>query len=103
MLAITFIAAQSPGNAAEAENNFMKGFASALHLEVDNATNPTDISALARHEKLYDKVLYSTSRFRISLSDHMKLFFNLQSPVKYYPGKEKNDKNCTIFGMDLFF
>jgi len=102
-LLISFMFVQSQGKAAETDHNFMKGLASTLHLEMDNETDLTDMAARAFRERLYDKVLYSSSRLRVSLSDHLRLFFNFQSPIKYYPGKEEDEKSCTIFGMDILF
>ena len=102
-LLVSFLFVQSQGEASETDSNFMKGLASALHLEVNHATAPTGMAARAYRERLYNKVLYSTSRLRISVSDHLKLFFNFQAPIKYYPGKEENEKSCTLFGMDIFF
>ena len=81
----------------------MKGLTSALHLEIANDTDLTDVAARIYRERIYDKVLYTTSRLRISLSDHLKLFLNFQSPLKYYPGKEEDEKGCTLLGMDIFF
>ena len=102
-LLVSFIFFPAQGKAAEADNNFMKDLVSPLHLEVDMGTELTGVTGTVNRERLYDKVLYSTSRLRIAVSDHLKLFFNFQSPIKYYPGKEKNDKSCTLFGMDIFF
>ena len=102
-LLVSFIVFPARGKAAEADHNFMNDLVSTLHLEVDKGTELTGVTGMVNRERLYDKVLYSTSRLRVSVSDHLKLFFNFQSPLKYYPGKEEDEKGCTLFGMDIFF
>jgi hypothetical protein len=100
---IASVLIEPQGKAAQTDNNFMKDISSILHLELDEGAEVTDMTGMVNRERLYDKVLYSTSRLRISLSDHLKLFFNFQPAIKYYPGTDKDTKSRTMFGMDIFF
>ena len=102
-LMVSLVCFQARGRAAETGKNFMKDLTSTLHLEMGNETPLTGMASMVNREKIYHTFLQSTSRLRISLSDHLKLFFNFQFPIKYYPGKEKDEKGCTILGMDIFF
>jgi hypothetical protein len=89
--------------AADPGNGLFKELTSSLHLTVSRQVEQTkDISV--EPQKVYSEEITSTPHVRVSLSDTMKLFFNMQPTSKDYYDKRNNiNRACTMLGLDILF
>ena len=89
--------------AADSGDALLKGLTSSLHLTLSRQVDQTK-NISVEPQKVYSEEVRSTAHVRVSVSDTMKLFFNLQPTSKdYYDRRNNMNKACTMFGLDILF
>ena len=93
----------SRAEAAEPGSGLLEALESSLHLTVSRQVEQTK-NISVEPQKVYSEEITSTPHVRLSLSDTMKLFFNVQPASKdYYDQRNNINKACTMLGLDILF
>jgi hypothetical protein len=90
--------------ATEAGKGLFTALGSSLSMTVGkDAGQKASVSSMDP-QRAYSAELMSTPHVRVSLSDTLKLFFNLRPITKdYYEGRNEVNRVCTTLGMDILF
>ncbi len=90
--------------AAEPGSAFLTSLESSLHLTVSKRVEQTKEISSVEPQKVYSEEITSMPHVRVSLSDTMKLFFNMKPTSKDYYDKRNNINGaCTMLGLDILF
>lgn len=90
--------------AAEPGSTLFSALESSLNLTVSKQVAQTKEISSVEPQKVYSEEISSTPHVRVSLSDTMKLFFNIQPTSKDYYDKRNNiNRACTMLGLDILF
>ena len=90
--------------AAEPGNDLFNALGSGLNLTVSKDAGQTKDVRSIDPQMVYSAQLLSTPHMRVSLSDTLKLFFNLRPIMKdYYDGRNALNRACTTLGLDILF
>jgi len=102
LLIICFVSIETRTQAAQSGNDFTTGSVSSLYMRADEEVWQPEKAGVGNHG-MTARVPITTPRMNVSLSEQLKLFFNLRPALKDYYGKPKNNKNCALFGIDISF
>jgi hypothetical protein len=94
-----------PGaEAAEPRSSVFSALGASLHLTVSKDAGQAKHVSSVDPQRAYSAEYMSTPHVRVSLSDTMKLFFNLRPITKdYYEGRNDLNRACTTLGLDILF
>lgn len=89
--------------ASGADEALFNDIASSLHVTISKqAGEKKNVSV--EPQKVYSEEAASTPHVRLSLTDTMKLFMNVQPTSKdYYDMRNNVNKACTMLGFDILF
>jgi hypothetical protein len=90
--------------AAESGSGVFSALGASLNMTVSKDTGQTKNPSSMDPQRAYSAEYMSTPHMRVSLSDRLKLFFNLRPITKdYYEGRNDLDRACTTLGLDILF
>ena len=102
LICLVFIGPRA--EAAEPGSSLFSALESSLNLTVSKQVAQTKEISSVEPQKVYSEEISSTPHVRVSLSDTMKLFFNIQPTSKDYYDKRNNiNRACTMLGLDILF
>lgn len=103
VVVLCFVFIEPRTTAAESENDFFRDLASVLHQEANREPGQTEKTTPPNSERIFPKLLPSAPHAQLPLSDHLKLFYNIQRIKGDYYEQRNYNKKCPIFGIDIFF
>ena len=102
VISLVFICPRA--EAAEPGSGVFNSFESGLYMTVSNDAGQVKSVSSMDPQRAYSAGYMSTPHVRVSLSDTMKLFFNLRPIMKdYYEGRHDFNRVCTTLGLDILF
>ena len=102
-LFVSVVLITTRAEASDAGEALFNGIASSLNVTVSKQVEQKK-NVNVEPQKVYSEEAASTPHVRLSLSDTMKLFFNVQPTSKdYYDTRNNVNKACTVLGFDILF
>ncbi|MEW6585801.1 MAG: hypothetical protein AB1442_09365 [Nitrospirota bacterium] len=103
LIAVGFVFFSPMTGAAQSNDYLLKGLTSVLRLDGDEKAVEEEKFGFDQQEKTYSKVISSTSHVNVSLSERLKIFFDLRRAIRDYYEEHKNERDYAVLGIDISF